>query len=311
MDVILHLGAHRTAATSFQSYLRSQDAALRAQGIGAWGPDRTRGGLLTGVADRPLSPRNAQRAAGRVALNLAAARRAGLIALVVSDQALIGSARHCLRRRTLYPGIGERMARIGAAFGSPLRVTLQLRSPESWWASLIASRALRGEGLPGPDALDRICAAPRRWRDVVTDLACACPGAEIRITLHESFADRPDRLLAVLTDCPSLPPARPGRFADRRRPDASALRAALADCGLPADTLPDTTPGARWSPFDDTQAARLRQSYVDDLHWLRAGADGLARLTEDPAPARPRLNLAAVAMKRGHDHDRPARKLAP
>ncbi|MFP4275005.1 MAG: hypothetical protein ACLFRU_08260, partial [Paracoccaceae bacterium] len=49
MDIILHLGAHRAASTSFQRYLRANMAALAAQRTGVWGPLRTRGGLLRGV----------------------------------------------------------------------------------------------------------------------------------------------------------------------------------------------------------------------------------------------------------------------
>ena len=49
MDIILHLGAHRTATTSFQHYLRANAAGLGAAGIGVWGPETTRDGLLAGV----------------------------------------------------------------------------------------------------------------------------------------------------------------------------------------------------------------------------------------------------------------------
>lgn len=48
MDVILHIGAQRTATTSFQAYMRANSADLSAQGIGYWGPHRTRrGGVLS------------------------------------------------------------------------------------------------------------------------------------------------------------------------------------------------------------------------------------------------------------------------
>lgn len=52
MDIILHLGAHRTASTSFQRYMRSVSDALAAGGTGFWGPGRTRKGLFHRVGTR-------------------------------------------------------------------------------------------------------------------------------------------------------------------------------------------------------------------------------------------------------------------
>lgn len=307
MDVILHIGAHRTATTSFQSYLRANRAELGAQGIGFWAPWRTRGGLLNGIADRPSAAHEPQRALGRVAINLEAARRNGIAALVVTDENMAGTPRRCLRRRTVYPGVGERLARLSSAFGGPTRVTLQVRALDAWWASCIAWLVPRGEDLPDPATIEAISRAARSWRDVITDIACACPGTDIQITAYEAFGDRPDLLLRVLTDRRTVPVAHPGSFVENRRPDAAGLRAVLADRGA---ALPDTPETTRWSPFNPSQATRLREIYADDLYWLRAGADGLATLTEDPEPARPRLNLAAAAMKRGTPDDGPARKLA-
>ena len=79
MDIILHLGAHRTATTSFQHYLRANAAGLGAAGIGVWGPETTRDGLLAGVIPpRGSRPAMAQltRARGRVGLRLERMRAA-------------------------------------------------------------------------------------------------------------------------------------------------------------------------------------------------------------------------------------------
>ena len=72
MDIILHLGAHRTGAASFQCYLRSVDAELAGLGIGFWGPQRTRQGLFHGLYDAQPN-----RAPGRVRLAVEASRRRG------------------------------------------------------------------------------------------------------------------------------------------------------------------------------------------------------------------------------------------
>ena len=70
MEIILHLGAHRTATTSFQHYMRANAAALAEQGLGVWGPDVTRDGILTGVIPLPggeSAARQMDRARGRIA----------------------------------------------------------------------------------------------------------------------------------------------------------------------------------------------------------------------------------------------------
>ena len=53
MDVILHLGAHRTGSTTFQSYMRRSHSELSSSKVGYWGPQRTRQGLFAGIVPSP------------------------------------------------------------------------------------------------------------------------------------------------------------------------------------------------------------------------------------------------------------------
>ncbi|MFZ7090120.1 hypothetical protein [Primorskyibacter sp. 2E233] len=309
MDVILHLGAHRTGSTSFQRFVRANQSQLAARSIGFWGPGRTRKGLLHGVADRPVSPEQARRAIGRVQLNLRGAERNGATILIVSDENMIGSVRRCLRARLLYPEVGERMARLHGAFSPVRRVVLQIRSLESWWASSMAYLIPRGGGIPPEAALELISTSVRSWRHVITDLACACPGSEILVSPFERFGPRPDRLLAEMSGSFFPQMAAHGEFWVNQCPHLPELREVLEDRGQDPSQLPEGE--GRWNPFTDIQAARLRETYADDLFWLRAGADGLARLTEDPEPAKPAIQLVAGLDKRGQNDDGSARRLAP
>ena len=195
MDVILHVGAHRTGSTSFQTYLTQFAPQFEGQGVGFWGPSRTRRGLLHGLAERPTTAKTARRAVGRVRLNLSVAARSGMGTLVVSDENMLGTCRRNLRARALYPELGERMARINAAFHPLRRVVLQIRSPESWWASAMSYLVPRGSGTPGHAALEQISQGARSWRHVITDLACACPDAEIVVAPYERFG--PSRIGCV------------------------------------------------------------------------------------------------------------------
>lgn len=302
MDVILHIGAHRSGTTTFQRYLRDSHAALKARQTGFWGPMRVRRSVFPGLFPGPGAAcgRNlAARAEGRVRMQLAQARAAGLRQLLVSDENMIGSARQCLRARSLYPAIGERMARIGSAFdGQIKRVVLSLRAPDLWWASAAAYTVGRGHPVPDAEACDAIARNPRSWRDVVTDLACALPGAEIRVTPFEQFAGRPGALFTACTDRSA--PLAEARWLNRA-PDISSLRETLAERGEDPALLPAAS--GRWQPFDTAQAAALRERYADDLFWLAAGADGLATLTEDPSRRRAGPSLPPGAMREGHAYD--------
>ena len=51
------------------------------------------------------------------------------------------------------------------------------------------------------------------------------------------------------------------------------------------------------------QIAQLREAYADDMHWLTAGADGLATRITDPTRNQTGTNLHAGALTEGQDHD--------
>ena len=302
MDVILHIGAHRSGTTSFQRYLRDNHAELSARGIGFWGPTRVRQSVFPGLFPGPAVARGrdpVRRAEGRVQMQVAQCRAQGLSQLLVSDENMIGSARQCLRHAALYPAIGERMARIGSAFGGRIkRVVLSVRAPDLWWASAAAYTVGRGHPVPSAQTRDAIAQNPRSWRDVVTDLACALPETEIRITPFENFAGRSDALFTACTD--QTAPMGKAQWLNRA-PDLSALRDTLNERGEDLALLP--TSAGRWQPFDAAQAAALRERYADDQFWLAAGADGLATLTEDPSRRRAGPSLPPGAMREGHAYD--------
>ncbi|MFW2544600.1 hypothetical protein ACN2XU_18345 [Primorskyibacter sp. 2E107] len=309
MDVILHIGAHRTASTSFQHFMRAHAGPLAGHGVGFWGPGRTRTGLLHGVADAPVSSAQARRSVGRVRLNLNGAERRGANVLIVSDENLIGTPRRCLRARALYPEIGLRMTRLHAAFAPVSRVVLQVRSLDHWWASVMAFLVPRGGGIPPAAAMEQIASATRSWRHVITDLACACPDSEIIVSPFEVFGSRPDLLFSQMAGRDWPLGGNPDAFWLNQRPLLPKLRQVVEQRGGDATLLP--TGDGRWQPFTDDQAARLREAYADDLFWLRAGADGLARLTQDPEPAKTAKTLVVGHDLRGHGHDGSARRLAP
>lgn len=307
MDIILHVGAHRTGSTSFQHYLRGNRARLMADGTAIWEPHMLRRGLLNGLFAKPrmVNGRNLQgRAMGRVRLNAAQAKRAGAERLLVSEENMMGASRSCLRAARLYPAIGERMARLDAAFeGRITRMVLSIRAQDLWWCSVAAYSVSRGHRLPDPARTEAMASNKRTWRDVITDMACALPDVQILVLPFERFAGQSDKVLAHATG--RLAPQLHAESWLNRSPDAQMLRAQLTENGVPLDDRPAYLAMAegRLNPFTAEQAAKLREAYADDMMWLTAGADGLATLTEDQSRTRAGPSLPSGALIEGQPND--------
>ncbi|KIC11497.1 hypothetical protein RA19_05490 [Leisingera sp. ANG-M1] len=306
MKVILHTGAHRCATTSFQEYMRQNAQGLKMQGLGFWGPFRTRNGLFHGIQPGParVTGRNlAQRARGRLQLQLANCRDSGVHQLLVSDENMMGTIRENLRLGDLYSGVGERMARFSQAFGRTVTdVAVSIRSLDSYWTSALAYAVARGHRVPSPAQLDRLVQAPRSWRDVITDIACALPDARLHVLPFETFGTRPEAQLTALTGVETAPMTHA-----RVRLNGSLCLQDLR-ASLPASVaarLPQGT--GRWRPFDDTQAAHLRETYADDMMWLASGADGTALLVQDPDKLAAGLNPPRYDLTRGRPDDKQRR----
>lgn len=309
MRVTLHIGAHRCATTTFQNYLRHNAEDLRAGArIGFWGPRRTRRGLLSGLipAPGPVPRRDMQRRAeGRVRINLAKAADKGLEQLIVSDENMMGSMRENAAMAALYCGVGERMARVGQAFGGQIgTVILNIRAQDSYWPSALGYLTARGRAVPSPTLQERIAASTRGWRDVITDIACALPEARLQVLPFEVFGGRPDVQLATMTG--QRAPTRHAREWLNATPRLPDLRGMV--CDEVAGRLP--AGNGRWNPFGPECRAALREAYADDMMWLAAGADGLAELIQNPDNKRPGQSPAANDLTRGRPDDDEARGMA-
>lgn len=312
MELVLHLGVHRTASTCFQYYLRENETALAQMHIETWGPRQTRDGLLTGIVPVAGSLQSSadqlMRARGRFGLARLRARDKGMRQVVISDENMIGAPRRNLRDRKLYAGIGERMARFYDAFGKDVsRVVFSIRAQEMYWSSVLAFAVGRGHKVPDTHELDRLVTSSRMWRDVIRDLACAMPETEILVLPYEQFGGRPELKLKYLTNC-ETPPLKHAREWINRSPSVAQLRQILSDRRQDPDQLPNED--GRWQPFNEAQLAALRESYADDLFWLRAGADGMATLIEETGSDMTGKNLRSSPMTRGQKNGIEVRRMA-
>lgn len=295
MDVLLHLGAHRTGTTTLQAYLEHHATALRGAGVACWTPERTRNGLFAGLIQRPqditeLIERRGIRSVGVIRVEMARLRRAGMRQLILSEENMIGPVRNALREQQLYPLLGERLLRFRAAFGDNCRrIALGIRSYEGYWSSALSYAVMQGHGVPDRDMLDRLVTQPRNWRAVIRDIKQVFPDADIVVWPFERMADRPDQQVMALTGVLSLSGAWPHeghRFNPSR--SLAQLRAAVSDRGDAKGVVRLGGGDGRWMPFDTDHLEVMRGQYQRDLAWLRQGADGIARLIEGDDLARSR-----------------------
>lgn len=306
MEITLHIGAHRTATTTFQHYMRESGPALRRAGIGFWGPLRTRGGLFTGLLpDGAEGDAGADMARARIAAALDRAERTGTRHLIVSEENILGLAARNIRLGRLYPQAGDRIARLARAFDGRLtRLAVTVRPQHGYWPSAIAYAVHRGHPVPDAARLERIARAPRGWRDVLRELAAA-QGAAISVL---PFGTGPETAMAVMTGGAVTPAPAATTLCLNAAPDRAELRAALAERG--ADTAPVPAGEGRWQPFDPDQRAMLAESWLDDEFWLAAGAGGLATYHPHGRPAsgtkhqpeRAGHHLPPGLLGRGHGH---------
>jgi len=309
MDVVLHLGAHLCATTTFQDYMWCNSTRFKRDALQVWGPRRTRAGMFWGVlpgADGRPSADAVHRGVGRIRMNLAQCEAAGTTRLIVSDAAIMGSLRANLRMGDLYCGLGERLARLAPAFdGYKIALALNIRALDAYWAAALSQAITRGAGLPSAAMLARLAANRRGWRDVIEEVACALPGADLIVLPYETFGGRPEAQLEALTGEPA--PRTHARGWLNATPRMAELRAWLP----PAEAALLPPGNERWQPFSASQAAALREVYADDLMWITGGAGGLARLAEDPDRKRASgLPPSSLELTRGRRDDEEIGRLA-
>lgn len=282
MDIHLHLGAHRTATTTFQTYLLDNQKILNYAGITVWAPEHTRHSLFHGLFGAPQKRdvariRTARRSTGLIKIERQRLALAGTRSLVISEENAVGAMRHNFRAQALYPQARARLLRWRAGLQDGVtRIGFGIRSYESYWASALAFAVLHGQRVPDIAACDRLVAQPRRWRDVIREITGVFPGAELMVWDFDDFANRPHDQLTALTGkiTPSARLMLAKGHHRNARVNAADLHRVVEERHGHSHMIPDQD--APWDPFNADQRAAFRAQYAEDLAWLSAGADGIA-----------------------------------
>ncbi len=314
MDVILHVGAHRTGTTTLQRFLKANSEHLAGEQIGFWGPDKTRDGLFSGLIKAPNritddDLRRGKRATGLIKIELERASQSGLHSVIISEENMIGSMENNINTRRLYSQTRARLERFQDGFGFQCaRILLTTRSYDRYWASVLGYYIKAGHGLPSATVIDALAEQPVRWSRVIRDIAAAFPEAEIIVSPFEAMIGLPEHQLASLTGYTVPGPFQAGREWHNAGPDRAQLVRLLEDQGNGAADIARIGGGpGPWQPFNPAQVAVMRAAYGQDLAWLRAGADGMAIYIDSPEA------LSAIeggtGQKRGPNHDKEHRRL--
>jgi len=286
VKAVLHLGAHRCATTTFQSYLDLNRSGLEQCDVTVWTPSKMREDRFQGLFSQPCS--------GSYDVGLAQENlRSELDALhtsrlLISEENMIGAPRDNLNSLTLYPGFSPRLERFQTALaGHITQIGLSIRSYESYWASLLSFAVLRGHELPNADQTAELARQPRRWVQLVAELRNLFPRVPLKIQQFEDFASRPDQTLTNLL----------GRLDQELNfvaikknysRDTQNLRRLLRIKGREADAnqLPKTR--QRWMPFNDAQQAQMKLAYAQDVEWLEKTTDPYISFIQKAAQKVPR-----------------------
>ncbi len=268
-QVVLHLGAHKTATTYLQMALKAQRAALLAGGTAVILPsDLRRGGRAARVDEHGEAP-------GLEAQLFALASDPSTRRIVVSEENFIGSTGHNLTRKSLYPSILRRLGKLPGELNHPhVRILFSLRDYGPFLSSGVTTAVRRGK-IFDEDALKAaFLLLHRNWVDVVEDLRGLFPAARLVLWRYEAFAESEAKICAQID--PGFAP----------RPQKRAFQTLSRDAMQQIlHELTNNTTGelprqivrraARISPISDTnpayslwnaeEARHLSQSY--QAHW--------------------------------------------
>lgn len=273
LEVILHIGAHRTGTTSFQHMLDQNRLNLMKNDTTVWGPRVTRGGRFDGMfqpwdAAGANSQRRIKRSQGIIKIEMGRLKSAGQNALLVSEENIIGSMRANLRSLTLYAGLDVRLERFARVFGDVVsRVGIAIRPYGDFWASSLAYAISAGHRPLDARALDLLVSSQRGWCDVISDVAKIFPKAEVTVWEFDRLIGKPEMQYLLLARGRGRLKAMPQRL--NMSPDRQALREILALRG--DQNINSIAPGAgRYMPFNAHQRLAFDARYQDDISWLRA-----------------------------------------
>lgn len=272
VDVILHIGAHRTGTTTLQDWLLQNEDALRSAGIACWGPDRARAGLFSGLIKRPAAITGAddllaRQSTAKIRMEIDRLQDLGFRTLLISEENILGTMLNNIDMATPYPDARARLDRVAAAFGGAVTtVALGVRRYDLWWASVLTVGRMRGIELPDATGLERLSRHPRGWCQIVEVMGEVFPGARRIVWPFEALVHDPVTPVVAMTGLTHWPE---GLYRPARARNAS-IGLAVRDAILGARGMIESPAFGRWMPFSPDQQRLMAARYEQDKVRLRS-----------------------------------------
>jgi len=275
MEIILHTGAHRTATTSFQHWLRNNRAVLAEHGTIVWDPVITREEpfVLFGVPldEAKDTARARQTTAKRLRAEFARLEAEGAKRLLISEENILGGLWRAFSRNALYPEVPERLSRLRRLFGDRItRFAFTIREYRAFWGSAVGLMVARGDMLPKATDFRAIAANPRSWADLSREIAAEFPDVPQLIWPFERFVSDPLAQLTAILGASPVPEGVTLSAPVKRNasPGPDQLRAMFGKDAL-------LTPAGKLALFLPQEISDLETRYTADLAWFAQQTAGV------------------------------------
>ena len=193
MELIVHLGVHRTGSTSFQASLSNNRGILQAEGIALWTPQVLR--QMAGFSKTVMMVRGGQAPALKTMLarECDQLQADGMRQLLISEENIIGTMEANLRRASLYPDATERLQAYAQILPvAPKRIAIGVRNLIDYWVSVYGYVLDTAKALPQPfDKLAPRLAQAGGWLPLIETVRHVFPNAEIVVWPMEERAHQP------------------------------------------------------------------------------------------------------------------------
>lgn len=211
MELILHIGAHRTGSTMVEWTVRETLAAHPEAKVALWAPRQVRDipGLQTALSKvggrgEPTDPEAIdllEALASKLAQDISQERNAGTQRLIISEENFLGSMRRNLFKGTFYTDVSRRLSCLDSLLPqSPDYVAMGLREYGSVWTSAFQYSAQRGKAVPPvAEAKGKLLRKKRGWPEVVADVQTIWPDSGLYLWPQETLGDNLTGIAAALT----------------------------------------------------------------------------------------------------------------
>ncbi|HQU67110.1 MAG TPA: hypothetical protein PLI43_02815 [Albidovulum sp.] len=197
LEIVLHIGVHRTGTTALQRSLGRQAKRLAAAGVVFWGPKVLREAKIAGIlAAGEQAVQAGQGDPGSRASDgfLTALPQAGR--LILSDENMAGTMHRNWTQGTLYPEVSPQLRAVLSLLPArPVAIYLTVRDFAGYWQSAF-SHLHRVRGVSLFDAT-RLSASPgNSWLPALRAVRAACPEAPLHVARYDRTAAH--RVMAAL-----------------------------------------------------------------------------------------------------------------